>query len=292
MAKIKLWSNGRHRPVLSGLCACLVGLGSPSCGSWSGNPPSSKVQTGTTAPVEKQGTVEIVIQGTNTSLRLINNKLSVVDKSGKAAGQIELSSVQLMIADITVRRDASDLTTRPKLAGPFVLDLLTNTITPTPDKLTLPEGDYKDISFQLYKQAGGSVQLKGVYTAANMKTSNIKITLDADDQISLMKEAQARIIQVASASNQQVAISFQLDQWFNFNGKDTDLTSATGADLTIDTTATGDGKKLRDAFLSNVKTATDFGKYEVPAPSTDVPKKDDKDDDDDRRNNDSSRNGR
>lgn len=255
---------------------CLLVLGSPSCGSWSGNPPSSKVETGTTAPVEKQGTVEIVIQGTGTSLRVLNNTLTVTDKNGKAGGQVILSSAQLVLSDIAVRRDTTDLAALPRLAGPFAIDLLTNVITPQPDKLTLPEGAYKDISLQLYKQTGGSVQLTGTYIAPNQKSSYIKIVLDADDRISLMKEAQTKVIQVTSGTNEQIAVTFQLDQWFNFSGKEMDLSNATGQDITIDATAAGDNRKLRDAFLSNVKAAADFDKYKVPSDN-----KDDKDKDGD-----------
>lgn len=286
MAKLKLWLDRKNRPILGGLVACLVALGSPSCGSWTGNPPRSQIQTRTTAAVEKQGTVEIFIHGTGTSLQLANKQLAVIDKSGKAAGQIEISSVQLTIAAISVGRATSDLTTSPKLTGPFVLDLLTNTITPTPDKLTLPKGDYKDISFQLYNQAGGSVHLKGTYTAPNRKTSPIKISLDADDQISLMKKAPSPIIQVSAGTNQQIAITFQLDQWFNFKGKDTDLTSVTDAELTIDRAATGEGKKLWDAFLNNVKTSIDFDKYQAPTATKKVPKPNHKDNGDELRHND------
>jgi hypothetical protein len=219
------------------------------------------VQTGTTAPVEKQGTVEIVLQGAGTTLRLLDKSLSVTDKNGKAAGRINLDSVQLVLSDITVRRDRSDQTARPKLAGPFSINLLSNTITPQPDKLTLPEGDYKDISLNLYQKAGGSVQLIGTYTNASQKVSKLKVMLDAEDQISLMNDTQAKIIQVASGMNQQIAITFKMDQWFNFAGKDADLSNATGQEIVIDATAAGEGRKLRDAFLSNVKTAAEFDKF-------------------------------
>ncbi|WP_141734150.1 hypothetical protein [Oligoflexus tunisiensis] len=260
MRRLKLRNQAWYRPVLPGLVACLCVFGSPSCGSWSGNPPSSKIQTGTTTPVEKQGTVEIVIQGTGTTLRILDKTLAVTDKNGKSAGQIVLGSVQLVMSDIVVRRDRSDTGTGPRLAGPFVLDLLTNSISPKPEKLTLPEGEYKDISLQLYKQSGGSVQLVGTYVAANDKTSNLKITLDADDSISLMKDAQAKVIQVTAGSNQQIALTFQMDKWFNFSGKDADFAAAAGQDIVIDASAAGDNKKLRDAFLSNVKAAADFDK--------------------------------
>ncbi len=253
----------RMRPVLSGMVAFCVGFGSPSCGSWSGNPPSAKVQSGTTtAPVEKQGTVEIVLQGSGTTLRLLEKSLAVTDKNGKPAGQIQLNSVQLVLSDITVRRDRSDVTARPKLAGPFVLDLLANSISPQPDKLTLPEGDYKEINLKLYQKAGGSVQLTGTYTSPFQKSYALKVTLDAEDQISLLNEA--RMIQVSSTANQQIAITFKMDQWFNFSGKDADLSNASGQDITIDASSTGDNRKLRDAFLTNVKAAADFDKYTGP----------------------------
>lgn len=279
--RLTCWNKQRYRSVLTGLVACLIGIGSPSCGSWSGNPPSSKIQTGITPAVEKQGTVEIVVQGTGTTLKLANNTLSVIDKGGKAGGQIILTSAQLVLSDIVVRRDPSDLTPRPRLSGPFVLDLLTNTITPKPEKLTLPEGEYKDITLQLYKQTGGSVQLTGTYITPNQKSSSLRITLDADDTLSLMKEAQAKVIQVTSGSSQQIALTFQLDQWFNFNGKDADLSHINGQDMTIDAAATGDNRKLRDAFLTNVKAASDFDKITTPSDNKDGKDTKDQDDQDD-----------
>jgi hypothetical protein len=247
------------RPALSGVVASCIVLGSPSCGSWSGNPPSSKVQTGRAVPPEKQGTVEIVLQGSGASLKLLNKSLAVTDKNGKPAGQITLSSVRIVLSDIVVRKDRTDLTARPSLAGPFVLDLMTNSLTPQPDKLTLPEGTYKDIALNLYQKAGGSVELIGTYVNATQKTSSVKITLDAADQLSLMNDSS--MIQVASGTNQQIAVTFKLDQWFNFTGKDADLSNATGQDISIEGTTTGETRKLRDAFLSNVKAAAGFDKF-------------------------------
>jgi hypothetical protein len=270
MRRLKRIHQAWHRPVLEGLVVCLGVFGSPSCGSWSGNPPSSKVQSGTTTPVEKQGTVEIVIQGTGTSQQLLNKSLKVTDKNGKAAGEITLDSVQLVLSDITLRRDSSDIAA-PKLTGPFVLDLMTNSITPQPEKLVLPEGTYKDFSLQLYKQSGASVQLVGTYRQTFDRPSNLKITLDADDLISLGKEAQAKVIEVTAGSYQQVAITFELDKWFNFSGQDADLSAPSGQDIVIDATAAGESRKLRDAFMNNVKAATDFDKV------SDIPDNKDKD---------------
>lgn len=247
------------RPALSGVVASCIVFGSPSCGSWSGNPPSSKVQTGTAVPPEKQGTVEIVLQGSGASLKLLEKSLAVTDKNGKPAGQITLSSVRMVLSDIVVRRDRTDLTARPSLAGPFVLDLRTNTIAPLPDKLTLPEGTYKDIALNLYQKSGGSVQLIGTYVNATQKTFSVKITLDAADQLSLMNDIS--MIQVTSGANQQIAVTFKLDQWFNFTGKDADLSNATGQDIIIEGNTTGETRKLRDAFLSNVKAAASFDKF-------------------------------
>lgn len=247
------------RPALSGVVASCIVFGSPSCGSWSGNPPSSKVQTGTTVPPEKQGTVEIVLRGSSASLKLLDKPLAVTDKNGKPAGQITLSSVRMVLSDIVVRRDRTDLTARPSLAGPFVLDLMTNGITPQPDKLTLPEGIYKDIALNLYQKAGGSVQLIGSYVNATQKTSTVKITLDAADQLSLMNDIS--LIQVTSGTNQQIAVTFKLDQWFNFTGKEADFSNATGQDIIIEGNSTGETRKLRDAFLSNVKAAAGFDKF-------------------------------
>jgi acylphosphatase len=273
MRRPKLRNPAWYRPVLHGLVVCLGVFGSPSCGSWSGNPPSSKVQTGTTAPVEKQGTVEIILQGTGTSL--LNKSLKVTDKNGKSSGEVVLDSVQLVLSDISLRRDSSD-TAAPKLSGPFVLDLMSNTITPKPALLTLPEGVYKDISLQLYKQNGGSVQLLGTWQASNNSSASLKIALDADDAIALTKEATT--IEVTHGSYQQIAITFALDKWFDFSGKNADLSSANAQDIVIDATAAGDSKNLRDAFLSNVKAATDFDKVaDIQDNNTDKDKKPNKD---------------
>jgi hypothetical protein len=274
MPRLKRGTFSCLRPILSGLVACCIGIGSPSCGSWGGNPPSSKVQTGTTAPVEKQGTVEIILQGSGTNLLLLDKSLAVVDKNGKAAGKITLDSVQLVLSDITVRRSRSDQTPTPRLAGPFVLDLLTNSISPQPEKLLLPEGEYKDISLNLYQKSGGSVQLKGTYVNANQKTSSLRITLDAEDQISLLKDGATQGIQVTADSSQQIAITFKLDQWFNFKDKDADLSHATGQDIVIDASATGESQKLRNAFLSNVKAAADFDKVTAATEDKNDKKKD------------------
>jgi hypothetical protein len=265
MPRLKTLKMSWLRPALSGVVASCIVLGSPSCGSWSGNPPSSKVQTGTTAPPEKQGTVEIVLQGSGASLKLLDKSLAVTDKNGRPAGQITLSSARIVLSDIVVRRDRTDVTARPSLAGPFVLDLITNTLAPQPDKLTLPEGTYKDIALNLYQKSGGSVQLIGTYVNASQRTSTLRITLDAADQLSLMNDSS--LIQVTSGTNQQIAVTFKLDQWFNFTGKDADLSNATGQDILIEGNMTGETRKLRDAFLSNVKAAAGFDKFTAESAS-------------------------
>lgn len=272
MPRLTLVQKSWLRPALSGVVASCIVLGSPSCGSWSGNPPSSKVQTGTTVPPEKQGTVEIVLQGSGASLKLLDKSLAVTDKNGRPAGHVTLNSVRMVLSDIVVRRDRDDGTARPSLAGPFVLDLMTNSITPQPDKLTLPEGTYQDIALKLYQKAGGSVQLIGTYVSATQKTSSVKITLDAADQLSLMNGSSQ--IQVTSGTNQQIAVTFRVDQWFNFTGKDADLSNATGQDIVIEGSMTGETRKLRDAVLGNVKAAAGFDKYSADtAPGKDEKKK-------------------
>lgn len=286
MPRLTHFKKSWLRPALSGVVASCIVLGSPSCGSWSGNPPSSKIQTGTTTPPEKQGTVEIVLQGSGASLKLLDKSLAVTDKNGRPAGHLTLTSVRIVLSDIVVRRDRDDVTARPSLAGPFVLDLMNNSITPQPDKLTLPEGTYKDIALNLYQKSGGSVQLIGTYVSGMQKMTNVKITLDAADQLSLMNGSSQ--IQVTSGTNQQIAVTFKVDQWFNFTGKDADLSNATGQDIVIEGSMTGETRKLRDAFLGNVKAAAGFDKY---TPETTTGKDEKKKTDDGHQDGDGDGNG-
>lgn len=238
---------------------CLLLLGSPSCGSWSGNPPSAKVETVATGTVDKRGTVEVVLQGAGTTLRLLDNSLAVTDKNGQEAGKISLKSAQLVLDGITIRKDKTD-TAQPSLNGPFLLDLMSNTVSPALPALTLPVGSYKDISMRLTQApgVGGSLLLTGTYIASNQTSSYVKIQLDVTDEISFMKTDDSKVIKVTDGANAQVIVRFQLGKWFNFKGKDLDLSAFVGKDLTIDNSTKASDQKLRTLFLSNVKTATDF----------------------------------
>ncbi len=271
MPRLILKSRWDMPQTLGSLLGCLLLLISPSCGSWSGNPPSNQVIT--ESADGSQGTIDLTIQGLGTSTQLADGFVTVIDKQGDVAGRLILSAARLALGSIRIRNDQRDESNRALLQGPFIVDLLTSSVTPSLSRLALPEGQYKDISLryrQLEKASinandplkGNSLLITGTYIDKNSNASSVSIALNVDDEISLMKEAQTKSIDVQSGINQQIIIAFRMDQWFDFSGLEADFSSFSGKDINISSEFKGQYQKIQEALLSNIKGGADFGQDE------------------------------
>ena len=220
-------------------------------------------------------------------------------KSGTNSGVFTLTEARMSVKEIKIKLSTEDTKStedsteneKIKLNGPFIADLISNTLTPQPTNLGLKAGTYKQIQFKLDKIEGdekkesstslvttndplygSSVYLAGFYTGQTANKGIVtnmpfSFTFSLEDELTLTPPgSNAAGFAVSTDADNPIIIAFRMGKWFNFNTKNTD-----GSDLTVTTVNATDtilltengssgNKTLRDLIKENIKSSANYGK--------------------------------
>lgn len=262
LIKANLQKPGR-RSLLS--LVLVISLG-PGCGTWIGNPPKD-------TPQPASGRIALAIAGTTTALRTAAT-IPVIGKAGEVAGTFELTEARISLRDIRLKLDAADQSERETFEGPYIADLVANTVTPSLSNITLPVGTYRHLSLRMHKLAKDdigdladddllvdqSLVMKGVYTPAQGQAIQLTIKLDASEEFTVqMPDPSNAGVDVKEGLSHQVIVAFRVNEWFDFQAQDHDLSDLSGSEVVIDDRADDVGSKLLDRIKNLVKDSARFG---------------------------------
>jgi len=252
--------------------------------------------------------VGLTIQGTRPSASLSalqlfpgfavtsssSTQIPVIGKgSSGQIGILTLTEARVVLKGIEIESDASTGTTvssddsseseddssetETAFSGPYLVDLLTDTVSPSIDALDLPVGTFKAIKLTIHKPEDdeladaipssdvlreNSISLAGTYTPTAGSAVNFEMTYDLSEDFEISGSG----FDLANLNSQSVVIAFRLAKWFDFsdadlNDKNRDFSDlAAGAiDLNKDSSATA-AKELREVIKELIKNSADFGK--------------------------------
>ena len=251
--------------------AALSQLAAAGCGTWLGNPKDpTKPSTGATATSE----VSLSFDSQGGGLTLTQPSIKVTGRNGQTIGSIVLSEARVVLGEIKIKTASDEQEARESFNGPFIVDLISHSAAPKPEVITLAGGTYKHIDLKLRKledgQANGiladgdplrnkSIHLRGVYTASTSTATPqaLDMSFDLDEQFALNRNA---AVTVDTKVTNNIIIAFDLDRWFDFSGREADLTDLGIQTITLDKDSKERSSTVRQAIKENIKGSSKFGK--------------------------------
>lgn len=157
--------------------------------------------------------------------------------------------------------------------GPFVVDLLADTVTPTPGTATILVGVYTQIEGELDCNPalnGSSIYLEGYYTGptASGPVADMPFTLsfELNDEFQLTGDGNDPVgINVGEGITNQIIIAFRLNKWFRFDDPQTNPDSVNFSDVVPNGGViqliinSGDTDAICEVIESNIVSSGDFG---------------------------------
>ncbi len=251
-----------------------------------------------------EGAVALTVQGTKTatvaaaatgrvrpSVAVESVDISVLGDDGLEQGVITITEARVALKEIEFERpedeDAEEAGVETEdefeFEGPFVVDLLADTVTPELDFATLPAGEYEEIEFKIDKIEGdevaedgatplvdetdplfgNSIYIAGLYSGltAEGTVTAVPFTLsyDIDESFELKAPGETAVtFLITEGEINPVIIAFRLNRWFDFSGAGADFSqialTASGA-IVLDNSQEG----IRDLVKENIENSADYG---------------------------------
>ncbi len=186
--------------------------------------------------------------------------------AGTPVGIINLTTAKVVIKEMQIEQEGvTDALVDFEFNGPFVADLITNTLDPQPMVADLPAGIYAQIEFKIDKIEGDetdergaalvpnddplfghSILLEGSYTPTGGAAIPFSYTFDVDAEFQLKAAGDtATGFEIAASGVNDIIIAFRLNKWFS--GIDPAAFAA-------------DPAAFSEALKENIKLSADYGK--------------------------------
>ena len=255
----------------------------------------------------RDSTVSLRFQGA-TGLGLTAEAISVTDSSGSDIGVLQLSEAKIVLDKIKIKMEAAGTESAASASlsnheeesesesesesgddeselefefpGPFLVDLITNEVTPDPGSLDLPAGNYKEIVLSMHKVEdedaatlgvsssddiyGHSFLAAGTYTPTGGTLVNVNIAYEFGEDFKIRGN---KGVDISSETVNDMVVAFRLAKWFDFANSETNpdsvnFSSLPSGDITLNKDSDDAGKDIRKVIKENVKESADFGKDE------------------------------
>ncbi len=183
---------------------------------------------------------------------------------GTSAGTISLTTVQFVLKELELEQK-DDTDSSFDFKGPYLVDLIAETIDPEPAAADLPAGTYTQIKFKIDKAEDGekdeagavlaastdpiyghSIYLAGSYTPAGGVAVPFTYTFDVDAEFELTPSGDTSVgLDIVNTAVNNVMIAFRLNRWFD------------GIDPAAFAANPG---SFSEALKENIKLSADYGK--------------------------------
>ncbi len=235
------------------------------------------------------GGVELAIQGTlpdgaSPGRAAVDSvALTVTDSAGASLGTLTLTDARLNIYQIELEQDSDEIDSEEEqeqeleveYTGPFIIDILADTVTPELPYIELLPGVYDEIKMKLARTEtgdiavsdplyGNSIYLAGSYTGTvstgSVTNVPVYISIDTDEEFELTgagDTSEGFIIDEGEVND--IIIETRMVKWFAFNNSETNENALDFGDLTL----TSDGSGGYQLVLNSSQTGNNAGIYEV-----------------------------
>lgn len=209
--------------------------------------------------------------------------IDVKDKTGAVSGSLVLTKAFIAVKEIEIEMEGSD-DNESEYTGPFLVDLLSNTVTPELPLIELPVGEYDEIEMEIDKLTEAdtdgngnplgtaennmdqrSLYLEGQYTPTGGAAVDFVLAYDTEEEILLADADSVNSFAVTDLT--ELIVAFRMDQWFDFSNPETnpapavDFSSLSAGSIILDeTTAAGTPRDtLKEVIQENIEESGDFG---------------------------------
>jgi hypothetical protein len=239
-----------------------VGLIEASCGVIIGNPAEDDDSS-------KKTKIDLAVEGARDSALLLQeSSISVFDSNGEVTGSISLTMAKIGLKDIRIKADSGDSKSYD-FDGPYVVDLLTDTITPNPSAVAIEAGTYKDVELRLddirEDDVEGipssdpvidrSIYLKGTYQSNSGSTVPFELAYEFGETFRVAGDSDEGV-KISDGVTNEFIIAFNIDRWFKLeNDYFEDITG----DIVLNEEADGIVEDIRKVIKDNIKNSADYG---------------------------------
>jgi hypothetical protein len=293
----------------------LAGCGVAATGD-SSNPPADI--GGTPTPLSEPllvagkpaGRIDLMIQGTRpvsstplASARLTARSIGapalidVTGADGVVQGTIALTDARIVLKEFKFKRPETDLEDESeqteneevKLRGPFVVDLLTDIVTPALPAVDVVAGTYTEIQVKIDRIEGteeddsgmplvdpsdplfgNSIYLAGTYSGTlggdTVTDVPFSMSFDLDEELTLAAPDPTLGFVVDQDMLQTVILAFRIAQWFDFSDPEANPDAVDFASLPItaavvlDRNAEDPASALREVIKHKIEASADYGR--------------------------------
>ncbi len=218
--------------------------------------------------------------------------IDVTDTSSLTVGGFKITSAKVALKEIEFEMaEGNGQEAEIDFKGPFVVDLLNNSITPAPASKSLPEGVYNEIKLKIDKVEGDeldedgvaivgpadplfgkSILISGLYTGPTSNAGNVvdtpfQMTFDLEESLELSGAHQSVGFSLNKENNKPVIIAFRMSKWMFFGNIETNpsgtepaLLEVVGGEINLSKNSLGNNLLLREVVRKNILSSIDFGK--------------------------------
>jgi len=293
------------RKLLNLFLGVTVLLGMASCNKTDSNATDTLPQ-GENTVLSIQG-VTSTTQVKSASVTAPSISISITGKDSSLIGTATLTQAKIAVKEIQFNMPDSEIDNEAEMEqekeiefkGPYIVDLITDSITPQLKPVALLPGTYTGIKLKLDKIEGDetnendgsalatekdsiyqhSIYLEGTYTGViqQQKYDNIPfiVKYDMDKEINFNTSG-TKGFKVALDSVNTIIVAFNLDDWFNFANRETNPDQVDFSDLTVQTDANGNpfiliekteqqtdvNAAVQEVIEHNLEMSTRYGKDE------------------------------
>ncbi|MEZ4741945.1 MAG: hypothetical protein R3B45_05780 [Bdellovibrionota bacterium] len=242
------------------------------CGTWIGNP---KEPDDSNNP-KGNSDVEIEFVGSQSGANLTASGVDVIDTNGNKIGTLALSQARLVLKEIKLNIDTGDTDDRQKFEGPYIVNLINNSIYPNPGTISINDGIYQEIELDLHKlekddvegvQSGDpiidqSIHLSGTYLPIEGGANRpFSMTFELSEEFKI-NPSDGMGAEVSQDVINTIVVAFDLDSWFDFSGMESDLSDIESNTIVLDEKSEDPAKSVQEAIKENIKDSADFSKKE------------------------------
>jgi hypothetical protein len=205
--------------------------------------------------------------------------ISVKNSAGVTTGEMVLTKALIAVKEIEIEMEGQD-DEESEYTGTFLVDLLSNTVTPDFPVISLPGGKYDEIEMEIDKldgtetdadgnplvvatddMFGRSLYLEGTYTPNGGTTQDFSLAFNTEEEIKLKDSDSVNSFAITGFT--ELLIAFRMDNWFDFSNRETNPDAVdlpTGIAISLDSaTATGESQKMIEVIQENIEDSADFG---------------------------------
>ncbi|MGH1469288.1 MAG: hypothetical protein ACRBBP_10500 [Bdellovibrionales bacterium] len=219
--------------------------------------------------------------------------IDVKNSSGVTVGQLNIQSAKIAIKEIEFELESQQASEEVEFdfKGPFIVNLLENSISPEFPQVELVEGVYNEVKLKIDKIEGdevdsngnpilspadplfgNSVVVSGLYTGPTSNQGNVsdmsfEMIFDFDDELELTGVGDTSVGFNLESGLNRIILAFRTAKWLDFNNLETNESGmepaqleVVGGAISLTVSSVGNNSSIRDVLYKNIKESLDYGK--------------------------------